>query len=100
MLATFAGQRAAVPGLEQAFALCFEGRLADELRAAGAPLEMLGPARMSRPWTIARARRALREAILRDRPDVVICHSSWSHGCSAPWRGRRASRSSSGCTTP
>lgn len=80
MLATFAGQGAAVPGMEQAFALCFEGRLADELRAAGAPLEMLGPARMSRPWTIARARRALREAIRRERPDVVICHSSWSQG--------------------
>ncbi|HST61007.1 MAG TPA: glycosyltransferase family 4 protein [Longimicrobium sp.] len=84
MLATFAGLGAAVPGLEQAFALCFEGRLADEIRAAGAPLEMLGPVRMSRPWSAWRARRRLADAIGATRPDVVICHSSWAHGLFAP----------------
>jgi glycosyltransferase involved in cell wall biosynthesis len=84
MLATFAGPGAGVPGLEQAFALCFEGRLAEEIRAAGAPLEMLGAVRMSRPWTALRARRVLDQAIERDRPDVVICHSSWTQGLFAP----------------
>lgn len=84
MLATFAGADARVPGLEQAFALCFEGRLAEEIRAAGAPLEMLGPVRMSRPWTVLAARRALRKAIERERPDVVLCHSSWTQALFAP----------------
>jgi glycosyltransferase involved in cell wall biosynthesis len=84
MLATFAGLGASVPGLEQAFALCFEGRLAEEIRAAGAPLEMLGAVRMSRPWTALRARRALGRPIGRERPDVVICHSSWTQGLFAP----------------
>jgi glycosyltransferase involved in cell wall biosynthesis len=84
MLATFAGVRAEVPGLEPAFALCFEGRLAEEIRAAGAPLEMLGPVRMSRPLSALRARRRLADALRTVRPDVVICHSSWGHGLFAP----------------
>jgi glycosyltransferase involved in cell wall biosynthesis len=78
MLATFAGVR--VEGLEQRFALCFEGRLADEIRAAGVPLEMLGAVRVSRPWTAVRARRRLAAVLDDARPDVVICHSSWTHG--------------------
>jgi glycosyltransferase involved in cell wall biosynthesis len=84
MLATFAGPGAAAPGLEQAFALCFQGRLAEEIRAAGAPLEMLGPVRMSRPLSALRARRRLADALGTVRPDVVLCHSSWAHGLFAP----------------
>jgi glycosyltransferase involved in cell wall biosynthesis len=80
MLATFAGLDTGATGLEQRFALCFRGRLADEIRAAGAPLAMLGDVRMSRPWSVARARSALRRAIGEARPDVVICHSSWTQG--------------------
>ncbi|HEX6042590.1 glycosyltransferase family 4 protein [Longimicrobium sp.] len=79
MLTTFAGLRG-VSGLEQRFALCFDGRLADEIRAAGAPLALLGDVRMSRPWTVLRARRALRRTLRDARPDVVICHSSWTQG--------------------
>jgi glycosyltransferase involved in cell wall biosynthesis len=78
MLVTFAASR--VEGLEQRFALCFEGRLADEIRASGAPLEMLGAARISRPWTVVRARRRLARVLDDARPDVVICHSSWTQG--------------------
>jgi glycosyltransferase involved in cell wall biosynthesis len=89
MLATFAGLGADVPGLEQAFALCFEGRLAEEIRTAGAPLVMLGPVRMSRPWSAWRARRRLAEAIDGTRPDVVVCHSSWAHGLFGPVAGER-----------
>jgi glycosyltransferase involved in cell wall biosynthesis len=80
MLATFAGLRDGVAGLEQRFALCFEGRLADEIRAAGAPLAILGDVRMSRPWTVLRARRRLRGMLQEWRPDVVLCHSSWTQG--------------------
>src|SRR4029079_8927815 len=38
--------------LEHRLALFFEGRLASELRAAGADVEVLGPARLGRPWTL------------------------------------------------
>jgi glycosyltransferase involved in cell wall biosynthesis len=88
MLATFAALRDA-PGLEQRFALCFEGRLADEVRAAGARLDVLGPVRVSRPWTAVRARRRLAAALDDARPDVVICHSTWAHGLFADVARRR-----------
>jgi glycosyltransferase involved in cell wall biosynthesis len=71
-------------GMEPAFALCFEGRLADEVRSAGAPLDVVGAARMSRPWTALRARRRFASALRARRPDVVICHSTWAHGLFAP----------------
>lgn len=82
MLATLAGTR--VDGLEQAFALAFDGRLAGEIRRAGAPLDVVGPVRASRPWTAIGARRKLAGAIRAHRPDVVVCHSSWAHGIFGP----------------
>lgn len=87
MLATFAAVR--VEGLEQRFALCFEGRLAEEVRAAGARLDLLGPVRVSRPWTAMRARRRLGTVLDEVRPDVVICHSTWAHGLFADVARRR-----------
>lgn len=88
MLATFAGLRGAA-GVEQRFALCFQGRLADEVRAAGAPLDVLGPVRASRPWTAVRARWRLAAELDGARPDVVICHSTWAHGLFADVARRR-----------
>jgi glycosyltransferase involved in cell wall biosynthesis len=49
MLATLARERGACAGLESRFALCFEGRLKDELLATGASVHVLGAARVSRP---------------------------------------------------
>ena len=60
------------------FALCFEGRLANELRAIDASkVNMLGEVKMSRPWTVIRARQKLKELLDREKFDVVICHSFW-----------------------
>ena len=60
------------------FALCFEGRLANELRAIdGSRVHMLGEVKMSRPWTVIRARQKLKELLDREKFDVVICHSFW-----------------------
>jgi glycosyltransferase involved in cell wall biosynthesis len=79
MLATLARQRALNPALEPSFALAFEGRLSAELDAEGVPVRLIGPARLSRPWTVARARRGLRR-LLTDHPaDVVVCHGCWTH---------------------
>lgn len=89
MLRGLAEQRAACPAIEPRFALCFEGRLADELRRAGVPVEILGPVRISRPWTVLSARGALRRLLARERPDVVIGHSPWSHAVFGP-TARRA----------
>ncbi len=84
MLVTLARFRGDAPGLEQRFALCFPARLAEELSAAGTPVEILGPARASRPWTVWRARRALRALLAREPFDAVACHGSWSLGLFGP----------------
>jgi glycosyltransferase involved in cell wall biosynthesis len=64
--------------VDQRFALFFEGRLARELRAEGAAVDLLGPAAVSRPWRVLRARRMLSAAINRFAPDVVLSHSPWT----------------------
>ncbi|MFI5399062.1 MAG: glycosyltransferase family 4 protein [Candidatus Binatia bacterium] len=66
-------------GLDQHFALCFEGRLSKELTLLGAPVSMLGAVRASRPLSVYRARKKLAALLKRTRADVVIHHSTWSH---------------------
>lgn len=78
-LAVLARQRGTFARLEPEFALCFDGRLARELRESGTPVHLLGAVRASRPQTVIRARRALRALLKAHRPDVVMCHSAWSY---------------------
>ncbi|MEO8076522.1 MAG: glycosyltransferase family 4 protein [Acidobacteriota bacterium] len=84
IVAECAIDRALCPGMQPAFAVCFEGRLAQEIETAGLPCTILGPSRVSRPHTIVRARRQLARLLESDRPDVVVCHSSWIYGLAAP----------------
>jgi glycosyltransferase involved in cell wall biosynthesis len=78
ILVTLARLRDLCPTMEAHFAICHEGRLGEELRDAQAPVYMLGQVRFSRPWTVWRARRRLREVLRRNRFDVVICHMPWA----------------------
>jgi len=77
-LATLAREANAAPGMESEFALCFDGRLSTELERLGGALHRLGRVRLSRPHTIARARRVLREVIRHGAYDVVVCHQPWT----------------------
>ncbi|HWP37162.1 MAG TPA: glycosyltransferase [Gemmatimonadales bacterium] len=61
------------------FALCFPGRLADELAQIGASVSRLSAPRLSRPWSVRRARRDVARLLARQLPDAVIVHSPWSH---------------------
>ncbi len=63
--------------MEMAVALTSDGRIAAELRGAGVPVTILGEARISRPLTVRRARRALASLLRTERPDVVVCHQAW-----------------------
>jgi glycosyltransferase involved in cell wall biosynthesis len=83
-LVTLARLRGHCPDMESTYALCFEGRLADELRTAGAAVHGLGPARVSRPWTVWRIRRRLAELLRSGRWDVVATHGCWPHALAAP----------------
>lgn len=78
-LVTLARQRQLAPDMHPEFALCFRGRVWDELSAAGVPVHDLGAVRLSRPWTVLRARRALRKLLAARRPDVAVVHSGWVH---------------------
>jgi glycosyltransferase involved in cell wall biosynthesis len=77
LLATLARRRDMCPRMEPHFALCYDGRLSQELTAAGAPVHMLGKVRISRPWTAWNARKALRALLDRERFDAVIAHMIW-----------------------
>lgn len=72
-----------VSAIDSAFGLCFEGRVATELRALGAGVFQLGALRLSRPWTVLRARRRLREVMRAHKFDVAVSHGSWPHAAFA-----------------
>ncbi|HEU5116736.1 MAG TPA: glycosyltransferase family 4 protein [Isosphaeraceae bacterium] len=78
-LTTLARTRQQAPGLESEFGVCFERRLATELRDLGVEVHNLGAVRYSRPWTLLGSRRRLREVLSRSRPDVLVCHGCWTH---------------------
>lgn len=78
-LETIALHNGATGRIESEFALCYRGRIGKNLESVGATLHYLGEARTSRPWTVLRARSALK-AVLRERKiDLVVTHASWPH---------------------
>jgi len=89
MLVTLAQHASACPEMKSAYALCFPGRLHDELTQAGADVYNLGAVRVGRPWTVGRARRHLDQLIDRLRCDVVVCHLAWSQAVFGPVVRRR-----------
>lgn len=78
LLATLWHERGACASMETAFALCFEGRLSEELREAGAQVHALGAVRARRPLSVRRARRTLGLLLRRERYDAVVCHAPWA----------------------
>jgi glycosyltransferase involved in cell wall biosynthesis len=84
ILLSLVRHRARGPELVHEFALCFDGRLASELRGAGASVHLLGDVRVSRPQTIRRARRALASHLAARRVDAVVCHAPWSMALFGP----------------
>lgn len=77
VLAQLAAHRHLCPAMDPHFAVCFDGRLASELRAVGAPLHMLGAVRARNPLSVLAARRRL--AALLSGFDVVVNHLPWAH---------------------
>src|SRR5439155_7459328 len=90
LLVTLARYQHLCPAMEPEFALCFEGRLSEELRTTGATVHLLGVVRVSRPPSVWRARRRLRTLLQQTAFDMVICHSAWAHALFAQetrWAG-------------
>ena len=78
-LVTLARTHSASRELTSEFALCFGGRLRDELGAANVPVHDLGAARTRWPWSVFRSRRRLRLLLGRETFDAVVTHSPWDH---------------------
>lgn len=70
--------------VEHDFAVCVEGRSAERLEAAGATVHRIGPARSSRPLSIARTRRTLRSVLRRGGYDVAVVHLAWTQALFGP----------------
>ena len=77
LLVTLARCRDLCPSMEPEFAVCFEGRLSEELEAAGVPVHRLGAVRTRQPLSVWRARRKLDELLRLGTFDVVLCHMQW-----------------------
>lgn len=71
------------------FALCAEGRLANEARAAGRTVHVLPQVRLSRPLWILRARRALDAVLATSTPAMALIHSGWMQVLFGPVLSRR-----------
>lgn len=84
LLATLARHRDLSPEMDPHYALCFEGRLSEELNAAGVPVHTLCRVRISQLLTVLRARRMLGDLLRRERFDLVVCHSTWSQSIFGP----------------
>jgi glycosyltransferase involved in cell wall biosynthesis len=87
-LATLARMGSTASELDGEFALCFPGRLWDELVATGARVHDLGRVRTRAPWSVFAARRRLRLLLERERFDVVVTHSPWDHAIFGGVAGR------------
>ncbi|MDB5311157.1 MAG: glycosyltransferase family 1 protein [Gemmataceae bacterium] len=83
-LVTLARCRDLASGMEPHFGLCFPGRVRDELIAAGVPVHDLGAVRVSRPWTVLRARRRLKSILGDGTFAAAVTHGSWPHAVFAP----------------
>jgi glycosyltransferase involved in cell wall biosynthesis len=83
-LSVLARRRDCVSSMEPEFALCFEGRIREELLGCGASVHMLGAVRARRPLSVLRSRGELRHLLSSRTFDIVVCHSAWTHAVFGP----------------
>jgi glycosyltransferase involved in cell wall biosynthesis len=84
MLLTLARNRNQRTSVESEIALCYAGRLGEELEKTGCLAHQLPTPRASRPHTVLRARHALGAFLATRSFDCVICHSQWAQGIFGP----------------
>ncbi len=77
LLINLAAQQHFCPQMEPHYALCFEGKLSEELQKYTAKVYVLGEVRISRPWKVWRARQQLKKLLLAEKFDIAICHGCW-----------------------
>lgn len=88
-LGSLARLRPTVRQFDFEFGLCFSGRHRNELLASGCVVHDLPNVRLSRPWTVWKARRRLKQILDSTHAAVVIVHGSWMYAIAAPVVRRR-----------
>lgn len=78
MLSTLARCRNLCADMEPHYALCFHGRLSEDLSHQGVPLYDLGHVRARNLLSVKRARRRLADILRAQKIEVAICHAVWS----------------------
>ena len=84
VLRTMARCRALAPRMEPVFALSFEGRIAEELRATGCEVHVLGEVHARQPLSILRTRAGLTALCRTGCFDACVVHSPWALALLAP----------------
>jgi len=77
MLGTLARLQNLYPQLEHSFALCFHGKLWDELQSHTTRLYNLGEVRTRYPWTVLQSRSRFSKILNEAKPDWVVFHTPW-----------------------
>ena len=80
ILVSIARGQGRIPEVAHEFALSFEGRLSEDLEAAGARVHRLPSVRASRPHSVRAARRALARIVGVGNVNCVVCHAPWALG--------------------
>jgi glycosyltransferase involved in cell wall biosynthesis len=80
VLASMVGVTRARGTIDLEIALVFDGPVADTLRGAGACVHVIGPARVSRPLSVLKARRRLAAVLVDRAPVAAITQSAWTLG--------------------
>jgi peptidoglycan/LPS O-acetylase OafA/YrhL/glycosyltransferase involved in cell wall biosynthesis len=84
LLVMLARSRGLCAAMEPEFALCFDGRLREELAASDVAIHLLGGVRARHPLSVLRARRRLRAVLNARSIDVVVCHLPWTQAIFGP----------------
>jgi len=79
ILTTLAKNQACSPDMIQEFAVCFYGRLRNELLEAKATVHDIGSFRYSRPWSLLPVRKKLKKILKAGGYDAVIFYGSWQY---------------------
>jgi glycosyltransferase involved in cell wall biosynthesis len=78
LLVTLARFRHLCPSMEPEFAICFEGKLARELKKTDVSVHRLGGVRVRNPFSVRRTRQKLAQLLHSKRFDAAICHMPWA----------------------
>jgi glycosyltransferase involved in cell wall biosynthesis len=84
LLTTLARYRGVCPEMEPEFAVCFSGRLSEELSTDEARVHLLGNVRVRNVISVWRVQKRLAELLRERHFDLAVCHMPWVQAIFGP----------------